>query len=366
MKIFLPFLLLLISQAVLSQTTTVIDPVTKDTTVTTKVTVQKSFSYPETTTTITIKRYRATITPTPTTGYLALPISGIKDVSGQSNIIIENLRFENTSAASIKVWNAKNITIRNCFFNKSAKEAIDMQNSSNITITNCLFNKVETGVYALNCQTIKINNNQFINVRRRPGEGRGQFVQFNGGGGPGCEIMNNKGENFQGESDPEDMISLFSASGTSTSPILIKNNTFRGGGPSNSGGGIIAGDHGGSWVIIENNSLLNPGQYGMAVAGGSNIQILYNKIFSKQFAWSNNPLYVWSQEGGDPCSNITVKGNRATWTDKNGAINGGWNAGNCSNTVFEYPTPITEAEMNFPAHLIDFISPSELLTIRGK
>lgn len=366
--IFLAFL----STVGYSQTTTVIDPVTKDTTVTKKVTVQKSFTYPETTTTITIKRYRpVTTTPTPTptpvpsSAYLTLPVSGVRDVSGQSNVIIENLRFENTSAASIKVWNASNITIRNCFFNKSSKEAIDMQNSKNITITNCLFNGIETGVYALNCQTVKINNNQFVNVRKRPGEGRGQFVQFNGGGGPGCEINNNRGENFPGESDPEDMISFYSASGTSASPIQVKNNIFRGGGPSQSGGGIIAGDHGGSWIVIENNTCMNPGQYGISVAGGSNMQILYNKIFSKQFPWSNNPLYVWAQYDV-PCSDITVKGNRATWTDRDGGLNGGWNAGNCGNTVFEYPTGITESEMNVPVHLITFITPAELLTVRGK
>lgn len=309
------------------------------------------------------------VNPVPPTGsgYLSLPLSGIIDVSGKSDVVIENLQFKNTVGASIKAFGSRNITIRNCFFNGSTREAIDMNGSSNITITNNLFARVETGVYALNCQTVKVNNNQFVNVRKRVGDGggRGQFVQFNSTGGAGCEIMNNKGENFLGESDPEDLISLYASSGTSSSPIKISGNVFRGGGPSGSGGGIIAGDHGGGNVIMENNVLLNPGQYGMAVAGGQNITIRNNKIFAKQQSFTNNPLYVWSQEGGDPCSSINVSGNFVNWTDKDGNKNTGWNANNCGSSYNpgENKT-ISEAEMNVPAHLIDFVTPQQLLSIR--
>jgi len=309
-----------------------------------------------------------TPTPTPTTGYLALPLSPAKDLSGQSNVIIENLRFENVPGIALKLHGSSNITIRNCFFNKAGLEAIDIQQSTNITVTNCLFNGVETGVYALNSQTIKVNNNQFVNMRQRrkedgSGAGRGQFVQFNSSGGPGCEIMNNKGENFFGESDPEDMINMYSSSGTAASPILIKGNVFRGGGPSESGGGIIAGDNNGSYVIIDGNTLMNPGQYGISIAGGNNNIVINNKIFSKQFSWSNIALYIWAQAGA-ACSNNTIKSNRASWINKDGVQNLAWNAGNCTGTVWEDPTLITEAEMNVPAHLIDFITPTELLQIR--
>lgn len=310
------------------------------------------------------------VVPTPTTGYLALPLSPAKDLSGQSNVIIENLRFENVPGIALKLHGASNITIRNCFFNKAGLEAIDIQQSTNITVTNCLFNGVETGVYALNSQTIKVNNNQFVNMRQRrrsdgSGAGRGQFVQFNSSGGPGCEIMNNKGENFFGESDPEDMINMYSSSGTAASPILIKGNVFRGGGPSASGGGIIAGDNSGSYVTIDSNTLMNPGQYGIAIAGGHNNIIINNKIFSKLFSWSNIALYIWAQSGAF-CANNTIKGNRANWINRDGVQNLAWNAGNCTGTAFESPSTITEAEMGVPAHLISFITPEELLKIRGK
>ena len=138
---------------------------------------------------------------------------------------------------------------------------------------------------------------------------------------------------------------------------------FRGGGPSTSGSGIVAGDYGGNYTVVENNTLLDPGQAGIAVASGRNISVLNNKIYARQQPFTNNPLYVWNQTA-TTCSHITVRGNRANWTDKNGAINIGWNAGNCNQTVFEYPTTITLTEMNVPDHLISFITESELLLIR--
>jgi len=304
-----------------------------------------------------------TVNAAPATGYLSLPISGkIIATNGQ---VIENLQFKNMADIAIRVGNVSNVIIRNCFFNGSGAEAIELEGATNVTITNCLFARMTCGVYALSSNTIKVNNNQFVNTRMRTGGSRGQFVQFNGCGGAGNEVMNNQGENFPGESDPEDMISMFNSTGTSASPIKISGNMFRGGCPSNSGGGIIAGDNGGGWTIIENNTLFNPGQYGSAIAGGHDIKILNNKIYSKQTSCSNNPLYVWKQS--DPaCTNHTVTGNFVTWIDKNGAVNNGWNSGTCTNTTYNPNDnkPITEAEMGVPTHLITFVTPSELLTIR--
>lgn len=302
--------------------------------------------------------------PTPVTGYLALPLSGPLDLSGKTNIVIEGKRFRNTEGACIKLHSgANNITIRNCFFDGSTDEAIDIENASNITIENCLFARVVTGVYAVGSKGIKVRNNQFVNVRMRSIGGRGQFVQLNKCSGEGNLVENNQGENFPGESDPEDLVSIHASSGTAQSPIIIRGNMFRGGGPSTSGGGIIAGDYGGGYVLMENNTLLNPGQYGMSIAGGHDIKIINNKIYSKQFPWSNNPLYVWAQQGA-ACSNNYVSGNYVYWIDKTGSANNGWDAGNCPGTVYDPNKSITEAELNVPTHLITFVTPVELLTIR--
>jgi hypothetical protein len=303
--------------------------------------------------------------PVPSTGtaYLTLPESKSRFIYKDADVLIENLRFEDIKGIAIYIKYSRNVTIRNCFFNEATEEAINIEGSSNILIENCLFNKANAGVYAMESQLIKVINNQFINARQRLGEGRGQFVQFNGVTGEGNVIENNQGENFAGESDPEDLISLFKSYGTAASPILIRNNTFRGGGPSLSGGGIMTGDYGGGYIKVENNTLIDPGQYGIATAGGNDITIINNKIYGKQQFFTNNPLYVWGQLGV-ACYNINVTGNRANWTDKNGYYNMGWNAGNCSNTLFEYTTPITLEEMGVPDHLISKITPAELLQVR--
>ena len=295
--------------------------------------------------------------------YLTLVNSEAQVIYNQSNVIIENLRFENIDGIALNVKEGNDIIIRNCFFNKATEEAINIESSANITIENCLFNGVTTGVYAMQSQSIKIRNNQFVNVRQREGGGRGQFVQFNGVTGEGNVIEDNRGENFPGESDPEDMISLFSSSGTAESPISISNNIFRGGGPSSSGGGIMTGDYGGSYQVVENNTLLDPGQYGIATAGGNNISLINNKIYAKQQSFTNNPLYVWAQ-AGVACSDINVQGNRVNWTNWKGEINNGWNSGNCDNTSFESPTTISLEEMNVPEQLITMITVEELLEIR--
>lgn len=362
------FFLLLLSTASFSQTNTVIDPTTKDTTVTTKTTVQKSFTYPETTTTITIKRYKPPVI-VPSTGYLSLPLSSAKTISGQANQIIENLRFENTTTQSLYISNSSNITIRNCFFNKSAAEAIVVENSKNITIEKCLFNGVTTGVYAASSQAIKVANNQFVNVRMRAdNSSRGQFVQFNNVTGAGNEISGNNGENFTGESNPEDMISLFKCYGTSTSPILVKDNKGKGGGPSLSGGGIVCGDYGGDYIHIENNQLVNPGNYGIAIAGGNYNILNNNRVYSDFHSYNNAGVIIWGQQGA-ACSNVRYTNNRINWPYKLGGQNNLYNNGNCGavlNTGNVYNETLAVMMPDFPKHLIDFITPEELLKIRGK
>ena len=297
------------------------------------------------------------------TGYLALTKTDARFIYEQSGVVIENLQFENIEGIALYIKKSDNIIVRNCFFNKATNEAINIESSANITIENCLFNGVESGVYVMGSQTIKVSGNQFVNVRKRADDSRGQFVQFNKVTGTGNVIENNKGENFPDESNPEDLISLYKSSGTASSPVSIRNNMFRGGGPSPSGGGIMTGDNGGDYIIVENNTLVDPGQYGIATSGGSNITIINNKMFAKEQPFSNNPLYVWGQSAA--CSDIIVKSNRANWTDKNGYNNLGWYYGNCSNTLFEYATPITFEEMNMPAHLITMITPEELVQIRN-
>jgi len=178
-------------------------------------------------------------------------------------------------------------------------------------------------VYAESCTGIKVDNNQFTNVRG--GFPRGQFVQFNTVTGAGNEIKNNVGENVLGAGrDPVDLINLYKSSGTAASPIWVAGNKFRGGGPDTTGGGIMTGDNGGNYQQIENNILVDAGQYGIAIASGTNINILNNQVYARQQPWTNVGIYAWNQTAGTTCSLNTVQGNSVNFTNKHGVSSPYW------------------------------------------
>ncbi|HKO82099.1 MAG TPA: right-handed parallel beta-helix repeat-containing protein, partial [Chitinophagaceae bacterium] len=195
--------------------------------------------------------------PAPTTTskkvfYLSLPKGIPTTYTNLSNLLIEGLQFANKSGSNLVFKNCKNIIVRNCYFGSSSEEAISIEEGSTITIENNLFANNKGGVYALQTKgSIVIRNNQFVNTKGPLP--RGQYIQLDACTGTGNIIENNKGESWPGESDPEDLISLFKSRGTAESPILVRNNIFRGGGPSSSGGGIMTGDTDGGYVVVENN-----------------------------------------------------------------------------------------------------------------
>jgi polygalacturonase len=302
------------------------------------------------------------VKPMPAGGYLALPLSDPKQYDDVNGLIIENLQFTNPAGDLLRLTNCTNVVIRNCYFSASYGEAIAINKGSNITIRNCLFANNRTGVYAEEATgNIKVINNQFVNPKGP--YPRGQYVQFNACTGSGNSIEGNKGECFIGESFPEDLVNLFSSQGTTESPITVRNNFFRGGGPSKSGGGIMAGDYQGGNILVENNRLLEPGQYGIAVAGGNNIAVKNNAVVGTQRRWTNIGFYVWSQSEGD-CTNITFSGNRSNYISAEGKRNDWWDAGNCKPCNCSPTTDISLQELAMPGHLIDFITPDELLTVR--
>jgi hypothetical protein len=195
--------------------------------------------------------------------------------------------------------------------------------SYNITVDNSFFTNVASGVYAEQTTNggIVVNNNQFLNmVGPFP---RGQFVQFNNVSGAGSAVTNNKGEDILNQSHAEDAISMYQSNGTASSPIMISGNWIRGGGPSSSGGGIMLGDEGGSYLVAQNNILVNPGEYGMAIAGGDHNSILNNTIYSTSQSFTNVGLYV-NSINGYTVTNATVSGNKVLFYNNNNYANNCW------------------------------------------
>lgn len=228
------------------------------------------------------------------------PASARMDRTGESNIVIENKTFTGTAAglAAIRLTSCTNVTIRNCDF---------------IDVPGCIYAYQSSGIVIEDCRYSNITG-----PHARTGANVGNFVQTNE-----CSnvtIRRNKGKG----GDTEDIVSVYK-----TSTALVEDNHFEGTGwTSGSGSGIALGDYGGSGNIARRNILVNPGQVGAFIAGGTNHTIQDNIIIGQQRAKSNVGVYVWGQ-GGGACSGHTVGGNRASWTAADGSANPYWNKGNC-------------------------------------
>jgi len=245
---------------------------------------------------------------------------------GVSNRVITNLDIAGKEAICINLSSCSNITIKNCKLHSSKEVAVSLYNCKNIKVTNCFMYDVSSGVYASTSSSIVANYNQFKNMRGPLP--RGQMVQFNAVTGAGNQVNYNRSENILGSSYPEDAISMYKSRGTPDDPIQIIGNWIRGGGPSETGGGICLGDNGGEYMIAKDNVLVNPGQYGIGIASGTHIQIINNKIYSKKQYFTNVGITVWNQYALS-CAINTVTGNEVKWINRGGYENDSWNGENC-------------------------------------
>jgi len=249
---------------------------------------------------------------------------------GINNSTITAIQITNPSGHCISLTNCNNIIIQNCKLGPSRKEGVYLYKCTNIVIINCSMSENETGVYATLSQGIRVDSNDVQNVQGPfP---KGQMVQFDKVTGEGNSISYNIGENITGQSTPEDEISLYMSSGTAHDPIHVIGNWIRGGGPSTSGGGIMTGDNGGSYINVQNNILVNPGQYGIALASGNNITIRNNQIYSEKRAYSNVGIYAFNQYSTE-CISDTIINNTINFRHKAGTLNNTWTNGSCGEVV---------------------------------
>lgn len=248
---------------------------------------------------------------------LTSPIS----LNGARNLTISGDSIIGGSKACINLTNCTNIHITHCKLLNSKSFGILLSNCTGVMVDNNYVSNVSTGVYAVDSKTIEVETNQMRNMTGPLPHG--QFVQFDHVTGSYNRVTNNKFENIMGSSNPEDAISMYKSSGLSTDPIYIGGNWIRGGGPSRSGGGIMLGDNGGSYQVAQNNILVDPGQYGMAVSGGTNMQIINNTIYAKKQSFTNVGIYYWNQSGSSS-SAVTISGNKVNFISSSGSQNSDW------------------------------------------
>jgi hypothetical protein len=272
-------------------------------------------------------------------------------IDGKADLTISGLEIANPKGNGITIRNSKRIRIENCKIGPCQGEAVNIYACEGIAVTGNRFEAVRTGVYALDSRRIEVIRNRCLDVHGPfP---RGQLAQFDKVTGGGNRINENLALNIPGKSHPEDVINIYKSSGTPDDPIEVIGNKIRGGGPSESGGGIMTGDGGGAYIVVRDNILVDPGQYGIAIAGGHHIRILDNQVFARRQPFTNVGIYVWNQSNA-PSDGHTVKGNRVRWFNKGGAENPSWDAGNCG-TVAGWD------DNDWHADLDDTILPTDLL-----
>lgn len=257
-----------------------------------------------------------------------------------SGMTIEGMHITSTDGPCIKGSGVSNVHITNNQIGPCAPgvDGIGISfegGSHDVRIDHNAFDDVATGYYTVGDGDNNVFDHNLVERVRGPFP-RGQMVQFNTVTGTGNQVLCNvSDQTTPGYLDgPEDHVSTFASNGTAQSPLLVAYNRIRGGGPSKSGGGILAGDYDGSYIEIRGNILINPGQYGLSIAGGRNSKIIDNLVYAPDsFEWSNNGLFVWAQVGSGECYGHEVHGNRVYYINADGVPNAGWNAGNCGEVI---------------------------------
>jgi hypothetical protein len=153
----------------------------------------------------------------------------------------------------------------------------------NLVVSHCWFFDI--------FDTLKTGGNAGAGGAGDTAHGGGSHIQMNNCNGSGIEIANSKfytkdpsgaNNNNYGVGD---IISTFQCNGTAASRIWIHDNQIRGGSNNQVTGyiGITTGDVGGSYQLVENNILVNPGQGGIGVmpSGATFITIQNNRMYSK-------------------------------------------------------------------------------------
>lgn len=248
---------------------------------------------------------------------------------GVENIIIsERIITAESGINGIYLDSCKNVIImNNRVYDVLDKFGIYLWKCENITIINNELDRCFTGVRASLSTGIKFLYNDMKNVYGTLNAGkRGQMIQLINCYGAGNIIGYNVCENMFGENGAEDVISIFESDGTEESPILVKGNWIRGGGPSKSGGGILLGDMGGSHQIAEDNILVNPGQYGIGIAGGHDMTLRNNIVYSEQTHNANVGIvgHNWYEAKKGPSYNNLIDGNQIHWINHEGNRNDWW------------------------------------------
>jgi hypothetical protein len=275
------------------------------------------------------------------------------NIQSRGNLIVSAVSHTNITIKGTHGW-ALNPNVSG----RSPGRFLDAENFDNIDVENNTMvgtAGIEMGFYSGNgttANTVKILKNNALNIDGRWSDGNGgfqtgpdandyvQFAQFNQCFNmSGVEIAWNQVVNQPYQSRPEDNISVFQSSGTTSSPLLIHDNYIQGAYPADpvndnsfTGGGIMLSDGftGSSSTITGNvsaynNIVIGTTNYGIAISSGHNDTIYNNTVISsgllpsgQKIASQNVGIYIWNQSGDPFWGNNQEYGNTIGWMGPSG------------------------------------------------
>ncbi|HTK20284.1 MAG TPA: right-handed parallel beta-helix repeat-containing protein [Mucilaginibacter sp.] len=266
-------------------------------------------------------------TGTTSTSAIIYKASSPISLSNQSNITIsgDSINVGNSGTVGIKLNNCNNVHITKCKVMNSTNDGIQLNNCTNVTIDSCFVTNVRAGVNAMQCTTVKVVNNQFLNMNGPFPSGN--FVQFNNVNGGGNQISYNKCEDVVGVAQhPQDGLSVYQSNGLPGDSIMVIGNYIRGGQvqhDSGGGAGIVLGDVGGTYQVARYNVLVNPGAVGAQVQGGSHIKMDHNTIFSTATPFTMVGI-SYGNYSGTASSDVTMSYNKVKYFQTSGAEMDAW------------------------------------------
>jgi hypothetical protein len=200
--------------------------------------------------------------------------------------------------------------------------AIELENGENIEIRHSYFENVASGI-----RFDSVNGPLVVSDNEANNSGFA-FLQCIDCQGAGIEIKNNSLEHSQKSGDDLlfDFINIYKSSGLDGDPITVDNNRARINnlsGVSAYGSFIILGDLGGRYQIASNNIGVTTGNAGIGAAGGRDIEVNNNKVYSASNSISNVAFYsrLIPNPQGAACGNHSFSGNVANWRHKDGFLN---------------------------------------------
>jgi hypothetical protein len=272
--------------------------------------------------------------------------------TGDSNFVIDGSTLGTLSSSDddvIVLTNCSNFTIRNVVIGNSFGVGIKMDTCTGTNvIEQCQFPGLMNGnIFGIDCDmTISVRDNVGGTVARAGHKdgSRGQFLQIVFSALHGSVIEYNYSVQGVG-SDKEDTISLNGSSGDNGNPTIVRNNWIRGRGPSTTGAGIAVGENGGSYVRVEDNTIIDAGVVAFFCAGGTGHLQQNNRAYASAASSGHSTFqaahYIDDYDLVGGCTLNTIINNTIDWY---GNVDTWFDPGSCTATTH---TAIYSVDLSF-------------------